>query len=205
MTSSELLVTFNEEKKRNRNGKLFIISGTTACGKNTLINRVLKDDMGLTLIPSFVTRGMRDGESQGNPYIFMSEEEFMKLVNNNEMFEYENVHKGVYYGTHQKTYEYAVENGYDVIKDIDVNGAEKYKEHFKEKAILIFIKTSTKEVLRQRIVDRHGEDEEQIENRLSRVDYELSKESNYDYVVINDDLEKAVTDLEKIIRNEINA
>lgn len=200
----ELLVEFKKKNKNKRKGKIFLVSGPTASGKTTIEKEILKEDLGLTFIPSFVTRKMRPHESQGNPYIFLSEKEFRNKIKSNEMFEYEEVHKGVFYGTHKNTYLYAVENGYDVIKDVDVNGAKRYKDSFKENVVTIFIKTTDLQELKRRLVKRHSETKSQIKSRLDRVDYELSKAHEFDYVVVNDDLDKAVNEIKEIIRKEKN-
>jgi len=164
----------------------------------------LKEALGIKVLPSYTTRPMRENESQGNPYMFVSKEEFERHIEEGEMLEHEEVHPGIYYGAHKHTYEYAIENGYDGIKDIDVDGMRSMKKALGNNVVTIFVKTSTIDILRDRIIKRHEDDETQIANRLSRAEYELERIPEYDYVVVNDNLETAKVDFINIIKSEMN-
>jgi guanylate kinase len=185
-------------------GKIFIISGPSGAGKNTLINELKRTtDLDLVYIPSFTTRAMREGESQGNPYHFLSPRTFMEMVQRGEFLEYEQIH-GNFYGTHLLTYRDAVEKGKYVIKDIDVNGALNFKKAFNDKVVLIYVRPTSLDVLKDRLVGR-GDDQTDIEVRLKRIDWEESRGSLFDFVIYNDDLEHAVNKLKDIILTFMNA
>lgn len=184
------IVNFDQDKKTDKRGKAFIVAGSAGSGKNTLIKRALDQGLKITFIPSFTTRQMRAGESMGNPYYFTDIETFQKMIDNDEFLEYEKVHGRDFYGTHLKTYKYAVENGYHIITDLDVKGATKVKSIFKDDAVLIFIKVPNTETLKERLIHR-GETTEEIEKRMERVAFEEAKSGEYDYIILNDDLNKA--------------
>lgn len=193
------IVNFNTDKRENQRGKIFIVAGSAGSGKNTLIKRALDNGVSITFIPSFTTRQMRIGESNGNPYIFTDMASFEKMIENNEFLEYEKVHGRDYYGTHLATYEYAIENGYYIITDLDVKGATKVKSIFKEDAVLIFIKVPNFETLKVRLIQR-GETREEIEKRLERVVFEEAKVNEFDHIIINDDLDKASEEFCEVIK-----
>ncbi|MDR5658644.1 guanylate kinase [Serpentinicella sp. ANB-PHB4] len=192
------IVNFNESKKSKGKGKIFVVAGSAGSGKNTLIKRILDMNLGITFIPSFTTRKMRQGESSGNPYIFVGKETFEGMIDKNEFLEYEKVHGLDYYGTHLATYKYAIDNGYHIISDLDVKGATKVKSIFKEDAVLLFIKVPNSETLKARLIQR-GENSEEIENRLKRVEFEEAKIHLFDHIILNDDLEKAVEEFKAAI------
>ncbi|MCL6548387.1 MAG: guanylate kinase [Alicyclobacillus sp.] len=192
------MVQFDPRHKRNRNGIIIVLSGPSGAGKNTLINQVKHLDLGVHYIPSFTTRAQRPGESQGNPYYFVDLRAFQEMVDRQEFLEYEQIH-GNYYGTHAKTYEYAIEHGYDAIKDIDVKGAMNFKRRFPGHVVLVYVRPSSLDALTGRLVTR-GDSQEDIRVRMSRLNFEESKRPEFDYVVYNDDLETAKNQLVDIIR-----
>lgn len=178
-------------------GKIIIFSGFSGVGKNTIINelRILYPD--LLYIPSMTTRSMREGESEGVPYFFVSKEEFMERIKKNYFIEYEQVHEN-WYGTPKDKYYEAIENDQLVIKDIDVNGALNMKKEFGEHVVLVYIEPPSVEELKQRLEHR-GDNMDDIIKRLKRIDYEASQKPNFDEVVVNDDLQKAIKKCEEII------
>lgn len=195
------IVNFNHIYKHSRKGKIFIVSGPSGAGKNTVIKGILKfDDIGLHYIPSFTTRSIRKGESQGNPYIFVDNDGFQKMVERGEFLEFEQIH-GNLYGTHFKTYQEAIENGYDTIKDIDVLGALNFKKHFPDDVVLIYIRPSDINELKKRLIDR-GDEYDDIERRMQRIEFEESKRPLFDFVVYNDNVEDAISNLKEIILKE---
>lgn len=182
---------------------LVAFAGTSGCGKNTIINQILNNNPEYKLMPSITTRKMREGESQGNPYIFVSEQEFKKKIADGEMLEYEEVHKGNFYGISKKILnEY--ESKYNVLlKDVDVNGIINAKKKGVD-MISIFIEVTDKENLYNRIIAR-GETHERAMIRISRFDYEKSHKKDMDYVVTNNymnDLPVAISKIEDIIKKE---
>ncbi|MBX5436994.1 MAG: guanylate kinase [Alicyclobacillaceae bacterium] len=196
--ASESVVQFNPRYRRDREGIIFVISGPSGAGKNTLINQVKNLDLGVHYIPSFTTRALRPGESQGNPYYFVDLQAFQEMAARQEFLEFEQIH-GNYYGTHAKTYEYAIRHGYDAIKDIDVKGAMNFKRRFPGHVVLIYVRPTSLDDLAGRLVMR-GDSREDIAVRMGRLHFEESKRSEFDYVIYNDDLETAKNQLVDIIR-----
>lgn len=194
------VIRFDENFKRTRDGRVFIISGPSGAGKNTLINQLKGIPLGVHYIPSFTTREMRDGESQGNPYHFVNLESFKAMILRHEFLEYEQIH-GNYYGTHAKSYEYAIRNGFDVLKDIDVNGALNFKKWFREHVVLIYVRPTDLSMLESRLSGR-GDADQDIRVRLKRIEFEESKRDQFDYLIYNDDVLAARDRLLDILRDE---
>lgn len=178
-------------------GKIIIFSGFSGVGKNTIINELRKKYPSLLYIPSMTTRSMRDGESEGAPYFFVSKEEFKDRIANDFFIEYEQVHEN-WYGTPKDKYYDALKLNQMVIKDIDVNGALRMKQEFRENVVLIYIEPPSVDELKERLVQR-GDDMDDIIKRLKRVDHEASKKPYFDAVVVNDHLQKAIAECEKIV------
>lgn len=179
--------------------KIFILSGFAGAGKNAIINRLLEINPALQYIPSYTTREKREGESQGKPYQFVSLEEFHRMIEENDFIEYEEVH-GNLYGTPLSAYEKAFDAKKTVVKDIDVNGAVKFKKRFPQ-AELIFIQPTNPADVIERMRNR-GDKEADIERRMERIDYELSLKEKFTHVVFNDDLETAVQECLQLIESK---
>ena len=180
---------------------LIILSGPSGVGKGTIIDGLLEKG-GFALSISCTTRAPREGEEDGKAYFFITKEEFEKRLEKNGFLEY-NEHFNNYYGTPR---DFVVEKlkKENVILEIEVDGALKVKESYSD-ALLIMVLPPSREELRARLIKRGTESEEQIEARLARMDYEISKKDKYDFVVINDNLEKTVEEIENIIdaRNKV--
>lgn len=181
-------------------GSLFIISSPSGGGKGTLIRRVLSELDDLRYSVSFTTRPMRQGETDGVEYNFVSVEEFESHMAAGDLLEYAIVH-GNYYGTSNLQINQATEQGLDVILEIDVQGAEIVKRK-RPDAINIFILPPSFGILAERLRSRKTETEEQLGIRLENARKEVEFYSRCDYVIVNDDLEKAVSDLKSVIRAE---
>ncbi len=180
---------------------LVILSGVAGAGKDTIKREIIKRMDNVKSIPAYTTRPPREGDVPGQTYIFLSKEEFEEKIRNNEIYEYD-IHHNHYYGTSKKFLDEGSRNGI-IIKDIDVNGTEILKNTLKDiKIVTIFLRVP-KEELRHRLENRVDKPSEgEIILRLNRFDYEESKISLYDYVLKNDNLEKAVNIIEEIIRQE---
>lgn len=180
---------------------LVILSGVAGAGKDTIKKEIIKRMDNVKSIPAYTTRPQREGDVPGQTYIFLSKEEFEEKIRNNEIYEYD-IHHNHYYGTSKKFLDEEAKTGI-VIKDIDVNGTEILKNTLKDiKIVTIFLRVP-KEELRHRLENRIDKPSEgEIILRLNRFDYEESKISLYDYVLKNDNLEKAVNIIEEIIRQE---
>lgn len=132
-------------------GKIIIFSGFSGVGKNTIINELRKKYPSLLYIPSMTTRSMREGESEGIPYFFVSKEEFKNRIANDFFIEYESVHEN-WYGTPKDKYYDALAQNQIVIKDIDVNGALRMKQEFKGDVLLVYIEPPSVDELKERLV-----------------------------------------------------
>ena len=183
------------------NKKLFVISGSSGVGKGTVIDGFLKRNPQFTLSISCTTRKMRPGEVDGVNYFFLSKDEFKDCIENNKFLEWAEF-AGNYYGTKQKYIHQCLEEGKNLILEIDTQGAIQVKQKMPE-AVLIFIAPPSFEILEKRLRGRHTEDEETIQKRLEAVKKELERAENFDYKVINDDVDRAIQNLEDIIKGEL--
>lgn len=181
-------------------GRLFIISGPSGSGKDTVLGEVLKTYPDLKFSISSITRPMREGEKEGEKYHFISREEFEDMIKNDRLLEH-NVFVGNYYGTPREPVEKCIEAGEDIFVEIDVNGAAQIREKAKD-ALSIFIMPPSMSVLRARLTGRGTETPELIEKRLEAAAKEIARADEYDYIVINDVLEDAVADVNAIIRSD---
>jgi len=177
-------------------GKLFVISGSSGVGKGTIINEFLKKHPDFKLSISCTTRNKRDGEENGVNYFFLSKEEFNICINNNEFLEWAEF-SGNFYGTKKSFVEKCLNNGENLILEIDTKGALNVKKLMPE-ATLIFIAPPSFEELEARLRGRHTETEEAIQKRLASIKLEIENSKNYDYTVINDTVENAVKKIEEI-------
>lgn len=184
------------------NKKLFVISGSSGVGKGTVIGGFLKRNPQFTLSISCTTRKMRPGEVDGVNYFFLSKDEFKDCIENNKFLEWAEF-AGNYYGTKQKYIHQCLEEGKNLILEIDTQGAIQVKQKMPE-AVLIFIAPPSFEILEKRLRGRHTEDEETIQKRLEAVKKELERAENFDYRVINDDVDRAIQNLEDIIKGELS-
>jgi len=182
-----------------KNGSIIIISAPSGGGKTTLINYISKELPFIKIVPTCTTRAKREGEVDGVDYIFLSEEEFKRRIDNDEFLEYALVH-GRYYGTLKEVVFKELEKGYDVILNIDVQGMRSIKNKLAGKIELttIFIIPPSIDELVIRLRKR-GETEEEINRRLNSLKKELPQWKYYDYIIINDVLDLAKQNLKSII------
>lgn len=178
--------------------KLIVLSGPSGVGKGTIVNKLLQKG-GFALSVSCTTRPPRTGEADGVSYFFISREKFESDIKSGGFLEYSN-HFDNYYGTPKAFVEQQLKT-HNVLLEIDVDGALQVKRSHPE-ALLIFILPPDGEKLKARLTNRGSETEESINNRLSRLSYELSKKDGYDFIVVNDVLDEAVAEIEKIINSK---
>ena len=183
---------------------LVILSGVAGAGKDTIKKELIKRMENVESLPSYTSRAIRGGDVEGETYHFISREEFEKMIENEEFYEYD-IHHNQYYGTSRKLLNDKIKSGKIIVKDIDVNGTEHLKELLGNdtKVVTIFLRVP-KEELRHRLENRIDKPSPQeIILRLNRFDYEESRISLYDYVLKNNDLEKTVRIIMTIIENEV--
>ena len=178
-------------------GRLYIVSGPSGSGKDTILKEVFKKHPEIAFSISSISRPMRAGEVEGEKYHFISKEEFEKLIADDMLLEY-NEFCGNYYGS-PKAYVYeCIEAGKDIILEVDVNGAAKVREAMPE-AVSIFIMPPSYEELYNRLCGRKTETIEVINARMDVALGEIARATEYDYIVINDNLDEAIEDLLSII------
>ena len=182
-----------------RKGHLFVISGPSGAGKGTILKKAMPqiDDIAYSI--SCTTRVPRAEDKEGVTYYFLSKEEFSRMAENGEFLEWAEVH-GNCYGTRKKTVLDELEKGRDIILEIDVQGALQVKDVYPE-AITIFIVPPTFEILKERLVGRATEEESDLKLRLENAGTEISYKDKYDKVVINDNLERAVSEFIELVKD----
>lgn len=181
-----------------KNGELIIISGTTCAGKGTIIKKLLERNNNVTLATSYTSRPIRPKEINGKDYYFISRKEFENKIENGDFLEYARVRYGEYFGTPKKEVIDLLNSGKDVILEIDVVGAQIIKEKFPN-TLLIFILAPSMEEVKKRILNRKTENQEQIIDRFKTAYKEINEINKYNYVVINDDIEKCLQKVEAIL------
>lgn len=182
-------------------GIFIVISGPSGAGKGTICKELMKTSNNLWLSISMTTREPRVGETNGVEYFFVTKDEFEQNIKEGNMLEYATIHSGQYYGTPKGEIAKYLDNGIDVILEIDINGALQIKESNKE-ALFIFVLPPSMEELKNRLIKRGTETKEKIIERFKRGYQELNSITKYNYVVVNDDLNNAVNKVKAIIMAE---
>lgn len=183
-------------------GILVVVSGFSGAGKGTLMKRLIQDYDDYALSISATTRAPRPGEEDGREYFFLQREQFEKKIAENGLIEYARYCDN-YYGTPREYVEKQLEAGRDVILEIEIQGALKVKKQYPD-ALLLFVMPPSAAELRRRLIGRGTETEEVIEKRMHRASEEAEGIENYEYIVINDDLDTCVKELHEIIKTAHN-
>lgn len=181
-------------------GKLIVVSGPSGVGKDTVVSEYIKRNNNTYLSVSCTSRAPREGEVDGVNYIFLSRKEFEERISNGDFLEYAE-YNGNYYGTPKYKMEEELDKGKDVILVIEVQGALKVKELIPD-ALFIFILPPSISTLKERLIGRGTDSPESIEGRINTAIKEIEVSDRYDYNIVNDDLNMAVSELEKIIQKE---
>ena len=186
----------------NQKGKIIAISAPSGSGKTTIVRRILKDISGLVFSVSATTRKKRDDEKEGVHYYFISEEEFKKKIERKEFIEWEKFYD-YYYGTYKKTVDEAVIAGKSIILEVDVKGALSLKNIYPDAVLLYIVPPSFNELV-NRLKKRNTEDRADLQKRIDRAKMELGLKDRFDYFIDNTELDKAILETEKLIRNLIS-
>lgn len=181
----------------NRLGLLFILVAPAGAGKNALMNRVMSRVDGLRQLPTATTREIRPTEQQGREHLFVSQAEFKRMLENDELLEHQKVHRN-YYGIPRSTVEAAMDAGEDLIADVDYLGAEYTRSQYPDNVILIFVQPPSVQTLIERMRER-GDKEAEICRRLLRVPAELAFAPQCDYLIFNEDIDEAAEILYGIV------
>ncbi|AOY77375.1 guanylate kinase [Clostridium formicaceticum] len=184
----------------DKKGLLIVVSGPSGAGKGTICKNLLKSNKQIKISVSATTRDPRKGEVEGENYYFISKEQFEDMIKQDALLEYASVYDN-YYGTPKKYVLENLENGNDVLLEIDIAGALQVKEKFAD-GVFIFILPPSLEELKKRIVTRGTESQKDIEKRYGCAIEEIEQVIKYDYAIFNDDLQRATKDVEAIITAE---
>jgi guanylate kinase len=185
-------------------GKAIIFSAPSGAGKTTIVHHLLKSDLNLEFSVSACSRPIRHNEVHGEDYYFFSVEDFKLKIIRNEFLEWEEVYKDNYYGTLKSEIERIWDLGKHVIFDVDVIGGINLKKYFGKNALSIFVKAPSIAHLEARLKMRETETPESIARRIGKAEKEMSYASQFDYVLLNDDLEKACIEAENVVSNFLN-
>jgi len=178
-----------------------VVSAPSGAGKTTLCQRLLATDHQISFSISYTTRKPRPGERHGVDYFFVDEETFQRMVDQGAFLEWARVHDH-FYGTAQEQVEEVLKSGRDVLLDIDVQGALQVREKLGQDAVLVFILPPSLEELERRLRARGTEDERTLKRRLSVAREEIAKATEFDYLVLNDDLEEAFDHFYAVLKAE---
>lgn len=181
------------------NRKAVIFSAPSGSGKSTIVSHILKLHPELKFSVSAASRAPRGDEKNGVAYWFISADEFRKRIADNEFIEYEEVYPGSFYGTLKSEVERIWDNGDAIIFDVDVKGGVNLKKYFGDRALSVFIQAPSVEVLRQRLVGRATDSPEAIERRVAKAAEEMTYADKFDHIIVNDDLQKAYADAERLV------
>ena len=187
-----------------RKGKLIIFSAPSGAGKTTIVRYLLEQNLNLAFSVSATSRAPRVNEKDGVDYHFLNQETFMQKVKEDQFLEWEEVYAGTCYGTLKSEVERLTSQGMNVMFDVDVKGGINIKKFYGNRALSVFVQPPSIEALKDRLTKRATDTPEVIEKRVAKAAYELSFAPEFDYILTNDNLDKAQKEAEQLIRTFIN-
>jgi len=187
------------KKKEQKTGKVLIFSAPSGSGKSTIVNHILGLHPEIEFSVSATSRPPRGQEQDGVEYYFLSVEEFRRRIEADQFVEYEQVYEGRYYGTLKSEVERIWAKGHVIIFDVDVKGGVNLKKYFGDKALSVFIQAPSVEELKRRLIARNTDTPEAIAERVAKAAEEMTYAPKFDVVLINDNLEKAYAEAEKMV------
>jgi guanylate kinase len=185
--------------------KLVIVTAPSGAGKTTIVRHLLSTFDNLVFSVSATTRSKRDYEVDGKDYYFISQADFRAHIAAGDFLEWEEVYDNQFYGTLKKEVSRIWEEQLHIIFDIDVKGALNIKNAYPNDSLAIFVKPPSPEVLFQRLIGRQTENAESLKKRLARAEEELGYENKFDHILVNDTLEHALEESERVVREFLNA
>lgn len=188
-----------------KGGKCIIFSAPSGAGKTTIVHRLIKEIPSLSFSISACSREARINEKNGVDYYFLSIDEFKVKITNNEFIEWEEVYTDNYYGTLTSEIEKIWKENKSVIFDVDVVGGLNLKKYFGAKALSIFVQPPSMEILEERLRSRKTETEEKIRMRIQKATMEMKNVKEFDYVLVNNDLEIAVNEIKEVVLKFLTA
>lgn len=186
-------------------GKLIIFSAPSGSGKTTLVRYLLKSLKGLRFSVSATSRPPREKEVHGKDYYFLDRESFCEKIEQGAFLEWEEVYPGQYYGTLRSEVDRLMEEGYHVLFDIDVEGGLNLKRYYAERALAVFVQPPSLEVMEERLRARGTDDEEQLKKRLKKAGKEMEYATQFDRVLVNDNLDQAKREARSVVRRFIES
>lgn len=187
-----------------RQPKLIILSAPSGSGKTTLVKHLLSCVPTLSFSVSATSRQKRNGEMDGKDYFFITSDEFRNRIGTGDLLEWQEVYNGSFYGTLRSEVDRMMENGKDVIFDVDVVGGLNIKKEYGQRALALFIQPPSVEAIRERLNCRNTDSEETIKKRVEKAVRELTYADQFDKIIVNDNLDKAKEEIVKIVSDFLN-
>ena len=184
-------------------GKLFIFSAPSGSGKSTIVQHLMHQKLGLAFSISATSRKPRKGEMNGKEYHFVTPDRFRELIDQQEFLEWEEVYPGQYYGTLRSEVVRIWEKGEHAVFDIDVIGGLNLKKEFGKQACAIFVSPPNLEELENRLRSRNTDDEDSLQKRLGKAEYEMTFAEEFDHILVNDTLEQTLQEAERLVKDFI--